>query len=254
MVFVRLCPAVAAAALTLALAFPASASLLITIDKASQRMIVALDDLPVFDWPVSTGQNGYDTPVGEYKPFRMEKTHFSREWDDAPMPNSIFFTELGHAIHGSFDVKRLGTPASHGCVRLSPQNAATLFALVKQEKMANTRVVLTGDIPAAPVPNVVKRTPRLDDEDFTSALPPRSAKRADRADRGWREWREFRDSRGLDSPSWFDRGTRRFEDDRRAPEIGRGSNYGLRNRETYSNDRGWRDGQPRYFRNNLPFQ
>ena len=71
----------------------------------------------------------------------MEAEHFSKEWDDAPMPHSVFFTKQGHAIHGSFDTKRLGSPASHGCVRLAPANAAKLFALVKQEGLANTQVV-----------------------------------------------------------------------------------------------------------------
>jgi hypothetical protein len=70
--------------------------------------------------------------------------HFSKEWDDAPMPHSVFFTKQGHAIHGSFDTKRLGSPASHGCVRLAPANAAKLFSLVQQEGLPNTQVVLTG--------------------------------------------------------------------------------------------------------------
>ena len=130
----------------------AYAGLLITIDKAQQRMIVAKDDMPLYDWPVSTGQRGYDTPAGVYRPFRMEEDHFSREWDDAPMPHSIFFTQIGHAIHGSLDVKKLGRPASHGCVRLNPEHAAILFKLVRAEKMKNTRVVLTGSIPGGPGP------------------------------------------------------------------------------------------------------
>ena len=136
---------------------PSDAALLITIDKAKQRMIVSRNDVPLYDWPVSTGQRGYDTPAGVYKPFRMEKDHFSREWDDAPMPHSIFFTMEGHAIHGSYDVKKLGRPASHGCVRLSPQHAAILWGLVREEKMANTRVVLTGTIPGGPGEPVAKR-------------------------------------------------------------------------------------------------
>ena len=74
----------------------------------------------------------------------MEAEHFSKEWDDAPMPHSVFFTKQGHAIHGSFDTKRLGSPASHGCVRLSPTNAAKLFSLVQQEGLPNTQVMLTG--------------------------------------------------------------------------------------------------------------
>jgi hypothetical protein len=77
----------------------------------------------------------------------MERDHYSREWDDAPMPNSIFFTKIGHAIHGTFEARNLGRPVSHGCVRLSTQNAATLFALVKEEGVFNTRVRLTGEAP-----------------------------------------------------------------------------------------------------------
>jgi hypothetical protein len=160
--------AVTAAVAALATAAPANAALLITIDKSTQRMSVVLDDLQIFDWPVSTGQRGYDTPSGEFKPFRMEKDHFSREWDDAPMPHSIFFTMRGHAIHGTNHVKGIGQPVSHGCVRLAPQNAATLFKLVKQEGMANTRVVLRGETPGA----AVASAPRDGNgDDLTSAVP-----------------------------------------------------------------------------------
>ena len=77
----------------------------------------------------------------------MEKDHFSREWDDAPMPHSIFFTKQGHAIHGTEHTRNIGRPASHGCVRLEPENARVLFGLVKQEGMANVRVVLSGATP-----------------------------------------------------------------------------------------------------------
>ena len=157
--------AAALAALALTFASPAAATLLITIDKGAQHMTVALDDALMFDWPVSTGLRGYDTPAGEFKPFRMEKDHFSREWDDAPMPHSIFFTQDGHAIHGSFDVKHLGNAASHGCVRLSPENARVLYALVRQEGMANTRVVLTGAIPGGGGTAVARRIGRDADYD-----------------------------------------------------------------------------------------
>jgi lipoprotein-anchoring transpeptidase ErfK/SrfK len=118
--------------------------LLITINKVSQKMTVSLDGDTVYRWPVSTGARGYDTPSGNFRPFRMEKEHYSKEWDDAPMPHSIFFTPRGHAVHGSFHVKSLGRRASHGCVRLHPDNAAKLFALVKKTGMSNTRVVVKG--------------------------------------------------------------------------------------------------------------
>src|SRR4029079_5713440 len=85
----------------LAMSGQASASVLITIDKLSQQMTVTVDGVPKYHWPVSTGRFGYGTPSGSYHPFRMEATYFSKEWDDAPMPHSIFFTGQGHAIHGT---------------------------------------------------------------------------------------------------------------------------------------------------------
>lgn len=134
-----------AAALAVAMTAPAAAAVLVTVDKSAQRMTVAVDGVERYSWPVSTGKTGYFTPSGSYTAFRMEEDHKSKEWDDAPMPHSIFFTKLGHAIHGSFETKRLGTPASHGCVRIAPANAAKLFALVKQEGVTSTKVVITGD-------------------------------------------------------------------------------------------------------------
>ena len=130
-----------------ALARGAHANVMIIIDKSAQKMTVTVNGEDQYVWPVSTGRDRYDTPSGDFQPFRMEKDHYSREWDDAPMPNSIFFTKEGHAIHGSYEVRNLGRPASHGCVRLAPQNAATLYALVKDEGVFNTRVRLIGEIP-----------------------------------------------------------------------------------------------------------
>lgn len=143
-----------------ALAAPARAELLISVDKSTQTMTVNEDGATLYTWPVSTGAGRYDTPSGDWKPFRMEKDHFSKEWDDAPMPNSIFFTMKGHAIHGT-NHKIDGLPHSHGCVRLSVANSETLWGLVKKNKMANTRVVLTGTIPDA-APAVARRAvPRV---------------------------------------------------------------------------------------------
>lgn len=158
--------AAAFAVTLLALAtLPASATLLIQIDKSSQIMTVSQNGAHLYTWPVSTGQRGYDTPGGSFTPFRMEKHHFSREWDDAPMPNSIFFTSRGHAIHGTEHIRNIGRPASHGCVRLQPQNALVLFNLVKREGMANTRVVLSGATPDGGAPVMARRGPGYWQED-----------------------------------------------------------------------------------------
>jgi L,D-transpeptidase catalytic domain len=136
------------AALAVSFAATAHAAILVNIDKNSQRMTVAVDGETRYVWPVSTGRPGYDTPNGTFKANRMDAEHLSQEWDNAPMPHTIFFDMHGHAIHGFFDVKNLGRPASHGCVRLAPANAATLFALVQAQGMSQTTVVVSGQTPA----------------------------------------------------------------------------------------------------------
>ena len=145
--FWHLAAAVFAAVLTIPFASAARADIQINIDKSSQHMTVAVDGSQRYDWPVSTGRPGYDTPSGEFKPNRMDADHYSQEWDNAPMPHAIFIDLKGHAIHGFLDVKHLGLPVSHGCIRLSPDHAATLFDLVKKEGMANTKVAIVGRTP-----------------------------------------------------------------------------------------------------------
>jgi len=122
----------------------ASNIVLINVDKATQKMTVFLDDVQQYEWPVSTGLPGYTTPSGTYTTSSMNKIWYSREWDNAPMFHAIFFTKRGHAIHGTVEERKLGKAASHGCVRISRANAETLFALVKQNGLENTQVVLTG--------------------------------------------------------------------------------------------------------------
>lgn len=122
-------------------------SVLVDIDKTSQRMTVSLNGVERYQWPVSTGRAGYSTPSGTYTATSMNEIWYSKQWDNSPMPHSIFFMRDGHAIHGSFEVKNLGRPVSHGCVRISPKNAALLFALVKENGLGNTQVVVSGDTP-----------------------------------------------------------------------------------------------------------
>jgi hypothetical protein len=133
-----------------ALAAPsASAEVAIAVDKSTQRMTVVVDGEQRFSWPVSTGMSGYTTPDGAFMPSRLAREHFSREWDNAPMPHSIFFTGEGHAIHGSRATARLGMPASHGCIRLAPAHAAILFELVRAQGLDQTRIDVTGSDPIA---------------------------------------------------------------------------------------------------------
>ena len=143
---------------------PAHSELIVSIDKTTQRMDVSRDGQPLHSFAVSTGRHGRDTPSGSFKPFRMEKDHYSKEWDDAPMPNSIFFTRTGHAIHGSFEVKKLGTAASAGCVRLAPENAEKLWHLVKEEGLNNVKVAVHGVVPPRGSPELMARRNPLPDD------------------------------------------------------------------------------------------
>jgi len=129
---------------------PASADVLIKVDKATQRISVAVDGVQTYEWPVSTARAGYVTPNGEYRPIRLDRTWFSRKYYNSPMPYSIFF-HGGYAIHGSFERAEIGRPASHGCVRLDPKNAEVLFNLVKAQGPDNTRIMIAGPASSRPM-------------------------------------------------------------------------------------------------------
>lgn len=121
---------------------PARAEVVVRIDKSSQRMAVSVDGTMRYSWPVSTGRRGFGTPSGVFHPQMMARRWFSRKYYNSPMPHSIFFYH-GYAIHGTNELARLGGPASHGCVRLHPSNAAALFALVERRGRGNTRIVIS---------------------------------------------------------------------------------------------------------------
>jgi lipoprotein-anchoring transpeptidase ErfK/SrfK len=124
-------------------AMPAEAatSVVASISLSKQRMSVTVNGIPRYYWLVSTARRGYRTPVGSFRPHRLERMWYSRKYDMSPMPHSVFFRG-GYAVHGTNHVKRLGAPASHGCVRLAPGNAATLYGLVRKYGMANTRIIV----------------------------------------------------------------------------------------------------------------
>ena len=117
----------------------ARANVQVEVDVGSQTMEVYVNGQLRHTWRVSTGRDGYVTPGGEYSVKRMEEEWYSKEYDDAPMPHAVFFNG-GYAIHGTYDVKRLGRPASHGCIRLSPGNAARLVGLVEAHGPRHTRI------------------------------------------------------------------------------------------------------------------
>jgi len=105
-------------------------------------MYVSVNGKSRYMWKVSTARPGYRTPTGTYKPYNLVRFHRSTIYNGSPMPHSIFF-KGGYAIHGSYETKHLGRPASHGCVRLHPSNAARLYSLVQQHGARNTTIRIT---------------------------------------------------------------------------------------------------------------
>lgn len=147
--FNRIIPLLTGACLAvLAFGQSANANILISVDKTTQRMTVTVDGQLRYTWPVSTGKPGYETPNGTFWALSKDKDHRSKEWDNAPMPYSIFFTMNGNAVHGT-NARSLGRAVSHGCVRLSVKNAATLWDLVSKEALYSTVVQIGGSIPSA---------------------------------------------------------------------------------------------------------
>ena len=120
----------------------ANANMAVRIDISTQTMTINIDGDHYATWRVSTARSGYYTPRGRFKPYLLKKMHYSRKYDNSPMPNSIFFRG-GYAIHGTSYVKSLGRPASHGCIRLAPANARKLYGLVRRYGMAHTHISIT---------------------------------------------------------------------------------------------------------------
>ena len=117
----------------------ATAGIVAKINISSQRMDVFVDGAPRYNWAVSTARSPYRTPTGTFRPTAVVRYHASTIYSGSPMPYSIFFLR-GYAIHGSYETKYLGRPASHGCVRLHPANAHALYSLVKQYGAGNTLI------------------------------------------------------------------------------------------------------------------
>jgi hypothetical protein len=120
----------------------AGATVRIHIDLSTQTMHVRSNEGD-FDWRISTARDGYRTPRGTYRPQMLRRMHYSRKYHMSPMPYSIFFAG-GYAIHGTYETRWLGRPASHGCIRLAPGNAARLFQMVKSE---GAQITITGAPP-----------------------------------------------------------------------------------------------------------
>jgi len=115
----------------------------VKVDLTDQIMNVYKGDTLIYSWFVSTAVDEYETPTGQFKPYHTVKMHFSKQYDNSPMPYSVFFKE-GFAIHGTEYVRSLGYKASHGCVRLHTDNANKLYNLVLEHGYDRTSIKISG--------------------------------------------------------------------------------------------------------------
>ena len=122
---------------------PAAAGVVAEISLSGQRMTVTVDGFVRHVWSVSTARRGYMTPIGSFRPERLERVWYSTIYNGSPMPYAVFF-HGGFAVHGTYETGALGQPVSHGCVRLHPENARTLFELIREHGVENSRIVITG--------------------------------------------------------------------------------------------------------------
>jgi lipoprotein-anchoring transpeptidase ErfK/SrfK len=117
----------------------------VAVDISKQKMNVYVDGHRKYTWKVSTAREGYSTPSGDYRPLWITRMHYSRKYDNSPMPYSVFYNG-GYAIHGTNYVSRLGRPASHGCIRVHTSNARRLYNLVKKYGKKNVRIMVRREI------------------------------------------------------------------------------------------------------------
>jgi lipoprotein-anchoring transpeptidase ErfK/SrfK len=119
----------------------AHAGIVAKVDLSGQQMDVFVDGKLKHSWSIASGRDGFETPTGKFRPQRLERDWYSKQYDDAAMPYSVFF-KAGYAIHGGYG--RMGRPASHGCIRLTSSNAAKLFNLIQEHGAGSTRIVIDG--------------------------------------------------------------------------------------------------------------
>jgi hypothetical protein len=120
------------------------------IIKSTQTLYLYLDAELIDSFPVSTGMKKYETPKLSVRPSGpLLKKYTSKKFPGGNyqglgnMPYAVFIRG-GYAIHGTTtgNFSKLGTKASHGCIRLHPVNARIFYELVKRLGIEYTWVTI----------------------------------------------------------------------------------------------------------------
>ena len=137
---------------------PPQPTLIARIDLRKQQMTVQEKGRVIRTWRISSGRGGYPTPRGTFRAEWKARMWYSRQYDMAPMPYAVFFKN-GSAIHATSETGRLGSPASHGCVRLAPGHAAEFYNMVSRHGLATTRIIVQGSPPVDRIAGRDRRAP-----------------------------------------------------------------------------------------------
>ncbi|MDH4982823.1 L,D-transpeptidase [Hyphomicrobium sp. D-2] len=135
---------------------PPQPTLFASIDLSKQTMTVSDKNGVIASWKISSGRHGHLTPTGTHTPHYTARMHYSKQYYNSPMPYSVFFNR-GIAVHGTNDLRNLGRPASHGCIRSHPKNAKVFYDLVQKHGREMTRVTVHGKVPASSAPAVARK-------------------------------------------------------------------------------------------------
>ena len=137
---------------------PPQPTMKVSVDLKTQRMTVSEYGAAKYTWPISSGTEEFPTPRGTFRPQWTAKMWYSKKYDNAPMPHAVFING-GVAVHATYHTRSLGRPASHGCIRLAPANAATFYKLVHKHGLKMIRVSVYGT-PEYSAPAVASRSER----------------------------------------------------------------------------------------------
>ena len=115
---------------------------MVLVSVPEQVMHVYRNGILIGRSTVSTGSMGHATPGGVFSILEKKQEHYSKTYNNAPMPNMQRLTWSGIALHAG---KLPGYPASHGCIRLPHAFSSLLFGATQ----LGMTVVITS-IPAVP--------------------------------------------------------------------------------------------------------
>lgn len=112
---------------------PGGGEVWVDVNLSAQYMTIYQADNVLLELYISSGTPGWETPTGTFYVNRMlvsddmVGTASGESWYVPDVPHAMYFTNEGHAMHGTYWHNNFGVPMSHGCVNMPEWAAAYLF-------------------------------------------------------------------------------------------------------------------------------